>query len=88
MNRTFRNRINQESINTVMDVFHSFVCMLTDEQLQRWWANSVVTIRALSNSVDKDTEQTQQFIREEQLKRDIIEGVCLSRRVALATPDY
>ncbi len=88
MNRTFRNRVNQESINTVMDVFHSFVCMLTDEQLQRWWANSVVTLRALSNSVDKDTEQTQQFIREEQLKRDIIEGVCLSRRVALATPDY
>lgn len=88
MNRTFRNRINQESINTVMDVFHSFVCMLTDEQLQRWWANSVVTIRALSNSVDKDTEQTQQFIREEQLKKEIIEDVCLRRQVKLATPNY
>jgi hypothetical protein len=62
--------------------------MLTDEQLQKWWANCVVTIRALSNSVDKDTEQTQQFIREEQLKKDIISDVCLRRRVALVMPNY
>lgn len=88
MNRSIRARINEESINTILDVFQSFICMLTDEQLQKWWANSVVTIRALSNSVDKDTEQTKQFIREEQLKKDIIETVCLTRRVKLATPDY
>lgn len=88
MNRSIRARLNEESINTIMDVFYSFICMLTDEQLQKWWANSVVTIRALNNSVDKDTEQTKQFIREEQLKKDIIETVCLLRRVKLATPDY
>jgi hypothetical protein len=84
MNRTFRNRICKESVDTIISTFDSFVCMLTDEQLKKWHDNCLTTIRALSNSVDKDTEQTQQFIKEETLKRDIIEDVCLRRRITIA----
>jgi len=88
MQKSMRARLNQESINTIYGTLFSFVCMLTDEQLTRWWENSVVTIRALSNSVDKDTDETKQFIREEELKKAIIEDVCLRRQVKLATPGY
>jgi len=88
MNKSIYRRLNKESIDTIYGVFFSFVCMLTDEQLTRWWENSVVTIRALSNSVDKDTDATKQFIREEQLKKEIIEDVCLRRQVKLAPPGY
>jgi hypothetical protein len=58
--------------------------MLTDDQLRKWHDNCITTIRALSNSVDRDTEQTQQFIQEETLKRDIIEDVCLCRGITIA----
>jgi len=84
MNRTFRNRICKESVDTIITTFHSFVCMLTDDQLRKWHENCLITIRALSNSVDRDTEQTQQFITEETLKRDIIEDVCLHRGITIA----
>ena len=84
MNRTFRNRVGKESVDTIITTFHSFVCMLTDDQLRKWHDNCITTIRALSNSVDRDTEQTQQFIAEETLKRDIIEDVCLCRGITIA----
>jgi hypothetical protein len=58
--------------------------MLTDDQLRKWHENCIITIRALSNSVDRDTEATKQFIAEETFKRDIIEDVCLCRRITLA----
>lgn len=80
----FRCRLDTESAATVRYVFYSFVCMLTDEQLTKWHQNCVTTIRALNNSVDRDTEQTQQFIREEQLKKDIIESICDTRNLKLA----
>ena len=38
--------------------------------------------------MDKDTDETKQFIREEELKKAIIEDVCLRRQVKLATPGY
>jgi hypothetical protein len=62
--------------------------MLTDEQLQKWHDNSVVTIRALNTSVDVETEQVQQFIREETLKRDLIEDVSIRRSIKLKAPNY
>ena len=88
MNKRFNARLNRESFDTIRDVFNAFVCMLTDEQLQKWHDNSVVTIRALSASVDVVTEQVQQFIREETLKRDLIEDVCIRRSVQLKAPNY
>ena len=88
MHTSFTARLNRESFDTIKDVFHAFVCMLTDEQLQKWHDNSVVTIRALNTSVDVVTEQVQQFIREETLKRDLIEDVCIRRSVQLKAPNY
>jgi len=88
MQKSIRSLLNKHSINTIYETLFSFVCMLTDEQLVKWWENSVVTIRALSNSVDKDTDETKQFILEEELKKAIIEDVCLRRQVKLATPNY
>lgn len=84
MNRTFRNRVCKESIDTIIDTFHSFVCMLTDEQLIRWHESCLVTIKALREIEPTDVEQVEQFIREEVFKRDIIEDVCLKRRITLA----
>ena len=75
MNKSFTARLNRESFDTIKDVFHAFVCMLTDEQLQKW-------------HVDVVTEQVQQFIREETLKRDLIEDVCIRRSVQLKAPNY
>jgi hypothetical protein len=86
MNKSFTARLNRESFDTIKDVFHAFVCMLTDEQLQKWHDNSVVTIRALNTSVDVVTEQVQQFIREETLKRDLIEDVSIRRSVQTQSP--
>lgn len=80
----YKSRICSESIDTIAIVLHSAVCLLTDEQLQRWYRTAVDTIRALSNSVDKDTPATKQFIQEEQLKKDIIETVCLTRRIPVS----
>lgn len=88
MNKSFTARLNRESFDTIKDVFHAFVCMLTDEQLQKWHDNSVVTIRALSASVDVETEQVQQFIAEETLKRDLIEDVSIRRNLKLRAPNY
>ena len=88
MNKSFNNRLDNTPYNTIRDVFHAFICMLTDEQLQKLHDNSVVTIRALNTSVDVETEQVQQFIREETLKRDLIEDVCIRRSVKLKAPNY
>lgn len=88
MNKSFNNRLDNTPYKTIRDVFHAFVCMLTDEQLQKWHDNSVVTIRALNTSVDVVTEQVQQFIREETLKRDLIEDVSVRRSIKLRAPNY
>lgn len=80
----YKSRICSESIDTIAIVLHSAVCLLTDDQLQKWYRTTVDTIRALSNSVDKDTPATKQFLQEEQLKKDIIESVCRLRQIPLS----
>jgi hypothetical protein len=88
MNKLLNNRFDNTTYKTIKYVLDSFVCKLTDEQLQKWHDNSVVTIRALSASVDVETEQVQQFIREETLKRDLIEDVSIRRNIKLKAPNY
>jgi len=80
----YKSRICSESIDTIAIVLHSAVCLLTNDQLQKWYRTTVDTIRALSDSVDKDTSATKQFLQEEQLKKDIIESVCRLRQIPLS----
>ena len=80
---SFLVRADNDAPENVKQALYSFVCCLTDEQVKKWLNNAILTIRALSESVDKDTPEVQKFISEERLKRDLL--IIVARRRGMKT---
>ena len=72
------------SLLTISTVTDWFVCSLTDEQLVSLYRGSCHTAAALRQSVDAETPATQQFLKEEELKQQLLTSVALRRNIPLS----
>ena len=71
------------SLLTISTVADWFICALSDAQLRSLYVGSCQVSLALRNSVDAGTPETQQFLKEEELKQQLISGVALRRGISL-----
>ena len=82
-------RLTEYDLQTIATVLDSFVCGVNDTRLAQLYKASCRTSRALAqdaaNRGEPLTEDAAQFIKEEQLKRDLLRDVALRRNVPLAS---
>ena len=82
-------RLTEYDLQTIATVLDSFVCGVNDTRLAQLYKASCRTSRALAqeavNRGEPLTEDAARFIKEEQLKRDLLMDVALRRNVPLAS---
>ena len=82
-------RLTEYDLQTIATVLDSFVCDVNDARLAQLYKASCRTSRALAqdavNRGEPLTDDAAQFIKEEQLKRDLLMDVALRRNVPLAS---
>ena len=84
-------RLTDHNLQTIATVLDFFACGESDERLDQLYRASVRTSRALvqdaHNRNEPLTADARQFIREEELKQEILQDVALRRGFALGSAD-
>lgn len=82
-------RLTDHNLTTIATVLDYFACGINDVELGQLYRASVRTTRAITqeaaNRGEPLTDEAAQFMREEELKREILTSVAMRRNVPLSS---
>ena len=85
------HRLSSHNLQTIATVLDFFACEVNDVRLNQLFRASVTTSRALDQHAairnEPLTDEAAQFMREEELKQEILRTVALRRNVPLSSDD-